>query len=1003
LVSNREEVKELESKFKVSRRTFLKAAAIGAVAASVPSSIGAHPALAESEDAAASAQDASEEKRIRSACRACGKMECGVWVIVKDGKAIRIEGDESAPGSRGNCCVKSQSSMQAAYHPDRLRYPMKRTNPKGEDPGWERISWDEAISLTTSKLGELKEKYGGDSVFCIQGTSRVYAMSIPAVTGMCFGTGNAVAAYEICKGPRHFASTLTDDFGSPWMETVMEPRVYLQWGTAPEYSNYDDSCRTVVDASQNASCHIAVDPRQGALVKEADIHLSVKPGTDCYLAMCWLNIVIQNKLYDELIVKRWTNGPFLYVADMEPSGGYLPDMKGGIEAKTRLLKECDLVEGGSVSRWMVYDNNWETLKNQGIEHEYGPLTWFDSSTGLWEHETEVRYPETGQWIDPPANSPLKAKAWLPDPSQFDPAIDPSIDSQGGYTVTLKDGTQATAVTVWEMFAERCAEYDLESVSEITGVDADLIENACLTWATKPEGQPYGNGGIHFQLATDQTGNSIHTSRALLILSHITDNYDTPGGNRGCTLAKVNATPGGPMMGPSVGNLPNDDPEKSNMKRFATMVGSDRFPLTAYFGMYSDANATYDAVLTGEPYPIRGALAATGNFMNQANCTYGWEALKSLDFFYDADLWHAPMSDLADVLVPATHWLETDSPRVSQGASGMIGATVKCIEPPGECKPDYEVTKMLIQGFGMPACTLPEYGDDPTNEQILDYCVANFEQAPTWQEYKQQFQENGWWEAKEVYPERWGTYRRYEMGEARQAASFYWNPSDGHQGFFTPTGKVEIWSVAIETYGVNGTYEGYQVTEKDCMPLAMMPMHSEAVHPELYEGDDTFYMTTGRRIPVYFHSEHRQLPWCRELWPVPKLEMNPADAERLGLQQGDWVWIENENGKIRETVDIYAGIDEGVVNAEHTWWYPEVTDCGRGWEHSAVNELVYRNDQDPICGSSTLRAYPVRVYKATAENSPFGDPVPCDSNGVEIIHDAKDERLKAWLPDYENRG
>ena len=82
----------------------------------------------------------SGTKRIRSCCRGCGKMECGVWVTVQDGRAIRIEGDESAFQSMGHCCSKSQSSMQAAYHPDRLYYPMKRTAARGEDdPGWVRI------------------------------------------------------------------------------------------------------------------------------------------------------------------------------------------------------------------------------------------------------------------------------------------------------------------------------------------------------------------------------------------------------------------------------------------------------------------------------------------------------------------------------------------------------------------------------------------------------------------------------------------------------------------------------------------------------------------------------------------------------------------------------------------------------------------------------------------------------------------------------------------------
>ena len=56
-------------------------------------------------------------------------------------------------------------------------------------------------------------------------------------------------------------------------------------------------------------------------------------------------------------------------------------------------------------------------------------------------------------------------------------------------------------------------------------------------------------------------------------------------------------------------------------------------------------------------------------------------------------------------------------------------------------------------------------------------------------------------------------------------------------------------------------------------------------PDLFTDDNSFLATTGRRIPVYFHNEHRQLPWCRELWPVPRIEMNPEDAERIGVELG----------------------------------------------------------------------------------------------------------------------
>ena len=59
----------------------------------------------------------------------------------------------------------------------------------------------------------------------------------------------------------------------------------------------------------------------------------------------------------------------------------------------------------------------------------------------------------------------------------------------------------------------------------------------------------------------------------------------------------------------------------------------------------------------------------------------------------------------------------------------------------------------------------------------------------------------------------------------------------------------------------------------------------------------------------------------------------------------------------------------------------------------VNQLIDHYAQDPHVGTSNLRAYQVKIYKATPENSPFNNPVPCDSTGTPIIHTSDDPRLK----------
>ncbi|MBQ3386630.1 MAG: molybdopterin dinucleotide-binding protein, partial [Eggerthellaceae bacterium] len=109
-------------------------------------------------------------------------------------------------------------------------------------------------------------------------------------------------------------------------------------------------------------------------------------------------------------------------------------------------------------------------------------------------------------------------------------------------------------------------------------------------------------------------------------------------------------------------------------------------------------------------------------------------------------------------------------------------------------------------------------------------------------------------------------------------------------------------------------------------------------------------------------------------------------------QGDWVWIESPKGKVRQVADLYYGIAPGQVNANHTWWYPELSAPKKGYDLSNINCLVDEHDQDPLCGAAAIRAYLVKIYKATPENSPFGNPVPCDDDGTEVIYKASDPRL-----------
>ena len=976
----------------ISRRSFLKLSAVMGAAAAVSAS--APAALADI--GVTEGQQQGDVNIVRSCCRACGKNECGVYVIVQNGRAIRVEGDaDTAFHSMGNSCSKSQASMQAAYHPDRLYHPMKRTNPKGSaDPGWVRISWDEAYETIASKFQELKDRYGGESMFFMGGTSRIWTQHAYGAWPQLVDSPNAVTAWQICKGPRHMATNMVSEYAYSWMATTDRPRVFVAWGGASEISNYDESCRTTVDLANTADCYITVDPRMTNLGHEADMHQYLTPGTDGALALAWTHVVIENELYNDLYVKRWTDAPFLVVEGMEPSGGVVPMWHkiAWTEPKpmmTRLLKECDIKEGGSPLRFMVYDQLAGTDEAHPLHQNdpTGMLTYFDAETGLWEGEPDEVWDRF--YENPQPNLPeLTVPGRIAEQSPFNPEIDPAI--YGEFQVTLKDGSTHSMKPVWEHYAARAAEFAPEKAAEITGISAEEIEKAALTYATPIDPSTgYGNGGIQYMLAAEHACNSIQNNRALDNLCGITGNFDTPAGMRGPTvglLAGLDASQ------PTITS--QHGPADGDVSFFSEKIlGKDKIPTLSWWQQWADANAVHDAILTGDPYPVRGGLCEASGFMNQGNSIKYWEALNSLDFFAVQDLWKTPTVGAADIIMPVLHWMEVDCPRSSQGSTGAQGATCRAIEPPADCRFDVQIVLDIYKAMGVPWRDAGTTDEEkwPTYEDLFDELASGM--GVTWNEYKQAFQEHGWWDCRAINPEVWGTYRRYETGVMSLEGIVGTTPAGNPmKGFTTPTRKQELWSTVMETYEPSGKFN---------LPSWEPAPETELADPSIVN-EYPYLMTTGRRIPVYFHSEHRQLPWCRELWPAPRVEINPDDAKALGVEQGDWVWIESPRAKIRQVVDIYYGIKPGVINCEHQWWFPELEQADKGFALSTINALVNGDAQDPICGSSYLRAYNVKVYKATPENSPFGNPVPCGDDGTEIIHDASDSRLKAWLPNYEIR-
>lgn len=634
-----------------------------------------------------------------------------------------------------------------------------------------------------------------------------------------------------------------------------------------------------------------------------------------------------------------------------------------------------------------------------------------------------------------------------------------FDLEGEHEVTLADGTKHIARPVWSYLAKSVADCTPEWASEITGLDPQLIEESCTVWATRPEGQTYGNGGIHLNLAPDQIGNCAQTVRAVLNLIYSSGNFDGPAGNRGLsrtpvdeqataapgtnmpqevkwTLKGMEALTGEPMCPPMYLADKQVDPMNIPDRRevLGNMIGAEKFPILPYYNEWADATCIWKACLGEGEYPLKGGINESGSFMNMSNATLAWEALSKLDFWVDINMFHHPGTEMADIILPCQHWTEINNIRVSQGASGGIGLTQRCIEPPADTKFDYDINRLIFEAIekqGNPNGTWTNIaGDAPGayhhDDRLEDWFQAHNEVSgfgdrypgckwEHWEDFRDDFQENGWINAKVIEPNRWGTYRRFETGwmrmgkDACTAAPWSTDPETGQPvnnfGCPTPTGLVSFWSMEFETFCLdmaNQFEPGKFDVMKEIMPNYEPPA-SSAQGGQIDLEEYPIILTTGRRIPVYFHSEHRQLPWCRELWPAPRLELNPADAEKLGLKQGDWAWIETAWGKVRQCVDLYHGIAPGWANAEHAWWFPELPAPTHGCLLSNIECIWDPEGQDKFISSHHMRGVPVKIYKATPENCPDGKVIPCaPEDGTQIICDASDPRLKEWLPNYDIR-
>src|ERR1044071_8370391 len=186
------------------------------------------------------ADSSSQTETVRGYC-ALYTAHCATVATVQNGRVIRLDPDNDHPNG-GVMCLKGKAAPELVYHRDRLNYPLKRTNPKGDpDPGWKRVSWDDALDDITSRLLAICDRHGAQAIALAKGTkSGTSVDDVERWLGRLLyllGSPNWVSTTHVCNWHKDtgFSYTFGSNLPAP---DLAHSKTFLLWGHNPSSTSF---------------------------------------------------------------------------------------------------------------------------------------------------------------------------------------------------------------------------------------------------------------------------------------------------------------------------------------------------------------------------------------------------------------------------------------------------------------------------------------------------------------------------------------------------------------------------------------------------------------------------------------------------------------------------------------------------------------------------------------------------------------------------------------------
>ena len=449
-------------------------------------------------------------------------------------------------------------------------------------------------------------------------------------------------------------------------------------------------------------------------------------------------------------------------------------------------------------------------------------------------------------------------------------------------------------------------YRPEVVEEITSVPAATVRHLARRLAAARGACPVMYTGLEY------SDSGVQAIRAVLTLFALAGHLDVPGG----LLIRMKR-----------GQFPQNRRHLVANPNIRRALGRDRHPVYSAYRGESHAVVLPNAVLHGDPYPIRSLIVLGGSIVTSWPQPSVWRrTLEALDFLVCIDRYHTADSAYADIVLPATTMYEITS---YMRYGPLFKIRERLVEPVGEARNDFLILAELAARLG--------YGElyPQSEEEILEWALEGT--GFTVDQVREQGGAVQW-------PHEMMQYKKWEKGKLRP---------DGEPGFDTPSGKFEIASSILAEHGY------------DPLPVYTEPGEGPLARPDLAR-EFPLVFNSGTRTRFDFRSQHHGVEGLRESLPEPFVVLNRQDAGARGIDDGDLVVVQTPRGALTYRARVTDDIVPGAVDAAMGGGGPLGSEA---WQNTNVNELTDLARLDPISGFPVYKTLlcQVRLAERAGEN------------------------------------